>query len=91
MTMSIRINSGVRLPSIALLLSWHLLSTSCLLLFKDISAALEKALQKRYNEPTVSDLSASAVQEISKDGTVLASLVQRESMLGHYRVPFRKQ
>jgi hypothetical protein len=35
---------------------------------KDTSAALEKAL----NEPSVSDLSASAEQEISKDGTVLA-------------------
>jgi len=36
---------------------------------KDTSAALEKAL----NEPSVSDLSASAEQEICKDGTVMAS------------------
>src|SRR5258706_2795700 len=33
MTLSTRIISGARLPSMALRLSWHLLSTSCLLLF----------------------------------------------------------
>ena len=89
MTMSIRINSGVRLPSIALLLSWYLLSTSCLLLLKGYFRSVIKSVKQALNEPSVSDLSASTEQEISKDGTVLASLAQRESVLGHYRVPFR--
>jgi hypothetical protein len=71
MTLNTRIISRVRLQSIALLLSWELLYTSHILLLRVLTERYKKRY-KSVKRSSVSDLSASAEQEISKDGTVLA-------------------